>query len=84
MDRVGVLFRAWTYHPVTNFLIVCWLDMRSRLDNLLGKPMTHPLFWDKPFLERVATRYDYRHQAADIRKRHELAKYCSICDDEDL
>ena len=85
MDKPGLLFRAWTYHPVTNFAIVLILDISNRLiwlTHMSGQIVPHA--WGKPVETRIKDRYEYRHQAAEVRKRHELIKYCALCDDDEI
>lgn len=85
MDKPGLLFQDWTYTKAANFIIVAILDIMYRFEVLMrNAPRVIPHWWGESFLQRYQNRLAYREGAAKVRMRHELIKYCSICDDDDL
>ena len=84
MAKPPVLYHDWTFWVPVNLFVCCYLDIRTRLELLLRpQDLGHAAWWIINFHDRVRHRRNYREKAAEICKRHELMRFCSICDDED-
>ena len=84
MSKPSIFYRAWTYHPTVNPWFVFFTDLQSRINMLNGCIMVRPLPWERTIIARIKSRREFRHTAEDICKRHELARFCALCDDDEV